>query len=1284
MQVPGGVGLVFRHDGDSACLHIDRIVPNGPADIGVLSAGDRLVAIDRIKINSSLEGEAPQLPGPHGTPVTLTFQRPANGPVFYDGCETHEFDMHLTRHRDFFPDTLAQQPDWPRPQGTFSDNDSSLWEHDVSCADSLPQSESADQNSKLVDEILKSISIPQVQGSGWGNEENVVPLPTVEDPWRHHGQRSQYGSLTSVERNTNTLALQQEVDGVKAQIMLLEDQIVREQDEMKRMKESSEQRIRALVDAQNADVAQISNLMATIDRQTAELQAARQGEIEPERLRTEWDLLQRERDRATVLSEENDAIWKSLELEITRAHSERDGLREKLREAQVELEKLTLQSQHEQEQDAKDPEKIALKKVLARAELTRKKTESLAQEIVRLRSEIRKAGGGGDKMPILEEELERLRDENRDLRSDQQSMQARKIGLEANDLSTFQSRSPQVTGQFRKSLSPALPQAQITSAGYLQKHQSPSHVKSTPPHLLNKSQTLSAQTKTPSETPASIPLPTTVTPHQVRLFSKLKAQPLPSLTNLGPQQMHRASCKVDIELNIPFSEVEQDNEAFIIQMRMNLADALESDIRYITVLQLKQEATSIIATVQLNPSNSADESAPSQKAMALAQQAVDPKSPLRNGLLTSFVVRVKNIQAVQGYVDSPLALIQVRVGSCRNIPVQDGLYESFVVIQVNENDFGITEKCEGEDPIFDQQFEGQVRVEQNAMISLCLHQQNVNGRDSLLGYVAVPLKRVMESRGENGWYDLRSPDSDLLVQGETGVAEVHLSFTVSVVAGTVPQQAETKEGFLIKRPVGMLDVLIGRARHLLHGIGRLVSCSLSVGSSNRKTRVVEARANAEWDEGFQLPIHAPDTDTLSIQLKDHVSSDDHTQDVLGMCSISVSQILRKMVQIGNGGESKPVSGWYALQTTDGGGNGTIQLLLSMHYRSTPESIPEPVVGWLRDYGCETGERESLQLFFVLDPFSQLLSGFSSEQAVQKLVPTVQYEVRGCTISGVSSQQESTQEIRFDLERHPRTKLQLAAPSKKEWEKWFDVLYRTGRILTLTNVFRDDIALSQDLQPSPDKDGRSNTSCDSIPDTATDGRHSHSSASPQTVIAHPHSLSLALPPTVTAIHRAPDSVSPPSLPATTASESEGRLLEIDKPDFLIELHLLKARNMPTTEERRDEQRTEARPLETYASVQFGSTTHSSQVSRSTSDPVWNESMRLTYSAGDKGLITIVFWGLPVSGGGGGERLSEDIDRQFDGKSLAFGLSPSSTKREVVGSTRSTVSAIPALHSSLEFG
>jgi hypothetical protein len=92
------------------------------------------------------------------------------------------------------------------------------------------------------------------------------------------------------------------------------------------------------------------------------------------------------------------------------------------------------------------------------------------------------------------------------------------------------------------------------------------------------------------------------------------------------------------------------------------------------------------------------------------------------------------------------------------------------VVHVNDADLGITEKHVGCTPNFDQVFKGQVMVQKGTMISLSFHQQTAKGKDQMLGYVAVPLQRVIESSSEEGWYDLRSSTDGLVQVSESMTA----------------------------------------------------------------------------------------------------------------------------------------------------------------------------------------------------------------------------------------------------------------------------------------------------------------------------------------------------------------------------------------------------------------------------------------------------------------------------------------------------------------------------------
>ena len=131
-----------------------------------------------------------------------------------------------------------------------------------------------------------------------------------------------------------------------------------------------------------------------------------------------------------------------------------------------------------------------------------------------------------------------------------------------------------------------------------------------------------------------------------------------------------------------------------------------------------------------------------------------------------------------------------------------------------------------------QEFKSEVMFDKDAMISLSFHQQDSQGRHILLGYVAVPLLRVLESGREEGWYDLRS-NKDGLVQGIDGIAEILVAMSVSIVSPALDKQPTAlPTASTIVRPKALLEVLIGRTRYVdVDGYPRRLVCTLHPGDA---------------------------------------------------------------------------------------------------------------------------------------------------------------------------------------------------------------------------------------------------------------------------------------------------------------------------------------------------------------------------------------------------------------------------------------------------------------------
>ena len=100
-----------------------------------------------------------------------------------------------------------------------------------------------------------------------------------------------------------------------------------------------------------------------------------------------------------------------------------------------------------------------------------------------------------------------------------------------------------------------------------------------------------------------------------------------------------------------------------------------------------------------------------------------------------------------------------------------------------------------------------------------------------------------------------------------------------------------------------------------------------------------------------------------------------------------------------------------------------------------------------------------------------------------------------------------------------------------------------------------------------------------------------------------------------------------------------ILQITKPDNLIEVCIFRGRNIPL-KAGQDDQSLGA--LQSAVVVQFGTQAYSTQASRPTASPVWNESLQLVCSEAPEDLITLIFWGWPQS-----EALPKASERTFLG-------------------------------------
>ena len=266
-----------------------------------------------------------------------------------------------------------------------------------------------------MDEVLESILTPD-RPNAYGKDRARLLL-TAHDP-RRLGPLLQHTERSGIVGPSRDAVLRQELNERKERLKFLEEQLLREREEAIGLKNSYEGKIRALVDSQNAGASHISQLRQEIDKQAQELEAVREGGMESEKLRRAKEVLESEKERGAANRVQTEGIIKAMRENLSQTRAEQKAITGELRKAQEGMLNLTLQ-QEEQERVRKTEEstKEITKRTLLSEELTRKKAEALAREIIRLRGELKRAGENSrDDEQVMMREISKLREENKVLR----------------------------------------------------------------------------------------------------------------------------------------------------------------------------------------------------------------------------------------------------------------------------------------------------------------------------------------------------------------------------------------------------------------------------------------------------------------------------------------------------------------------------------------------------------------------------------------------------------------------------------------------------------------------------------------------------------------------------------------------------------------------------------------------------------------------------------------------------------------------------------------------------
>jgi len=380
----------------------------------------------------------------------------------------------------------------------------------------------------------------------------------------------------------------------------------------------------------------------------------------------------------------------------------------------------------------------------------KKKAESLAKEVVRLRAELKRSGDSAaaglekDKEQNLLSIIAKLREENKQLRDMAQSNEAHNIGLHdtsvrarllnSPNISSIMpgspqatpmpdlkspvsqpSESPQVVREVQVPASHACMRGGAGGVGWVgvgggrvrvrgEKEEEERELKEARGNacacMLFQWKQRSVRSAAPPGSPqAQQPVTSFASKAELLEAYQAGASPVASLSvaktdsNLLAAQTSPHSgpeggivpARLDLELDLPFHEATQDREAFELQLRLDIAAALQGNVAKIKVLKL--QPGSVVATLEVYAGFTSDGRSPLQIARQLVVEARNPGSALRQGKITSFATKVRSIEQViefqnmapYTYFIPPSTLFQVTASIPSPFPIcQQSVYKGMI------------------------------------------------------------------------------------------------------------------------------------------------------------------------------------------------------------------------------------------------------------------------------------------------------------------------------------------------------------------------------------------------------------------------------------------------------------------------------------------------------------------------------------------------------------------------------------------------------------------------------